>query len=190
MSTNELLRNGSGYVDPTAYKALTAVAKTQAGVAVKLGSIWTAYFGTVKRRCVVLAAHKDHANILVLNDEQRGAGSEQLTTESGATYYATPALLSYKFYEDFDGQEDSLDPEEFARLRDLTANCLGLARVEAPDSQPAKQYDTAAADLLAELRKTQNAWRAAETKVIELTVARDLYREEYRELQARLIGKV
>lgn len=190
MSTNELLRNGSGYVDPTAYKALTAVAKTQQGVAVKLGSIWSAYFGTTVRKCLVMTAHKDHATILVLNDEPKGYGVEQLETVSGATYYAIPALLSYKFYEDFNAQEDSLDPEEFSWLWDVTLNYLGVPRTEAPATNAAKQNDSNAADLLAELQKTKNAWRAAETKVIELTIARDLYREEYRELQARLIGKV
>lgn len=189
MSTNELLRNGSGYVDPTAYKALTAVAKTQQGVAVKLGSIWSAYFGTTVRKCLVMTAHKDHATILVLNDEPKGYGVEQLETVSGATYYAIPALLSYKFYEDFKAQEDSLDPEEFSWLWDVTLNYLGVPRTEAPATKPAKD-DTDAADLLAELQKTKTAKRAAETKVIELTIARDLYREEYRELQARLIGKV
>lgn len=174
MSTNELLRNGSGYVDPTAYKALTAVARTEAGVAVKPGSIWSAYFGTTSRKCVVMTAHKDHATILVLNDEPKGHGCEQLETVSGATYYAIPALLTYKFYEDFDAQKDSLDPEEFSRMWDLTLNYLGMSR----------------AALRGELVKTQAELRSAETKVIELTIARDLYREEYRELQARLIGKV
>lgn len=189
MSTNELLRNGSGYVDPTAYQALTAVAKTQQGVAVKLGSIWSAYFGTTVRKCVVMAAHKDHANILVLNDEQRGYGSEQLETVSGTTYYATLPLLSYKFFEDFDAQEDSLDPAEFSRLWDLTLNYLGVPRTGAPTSKPAKGAPDAEA-LRGELVKTQIQLQSAETRCIELTVARDLYREEYRELQERLIGKM
>ena len=190
MSTNELLRNGSGYVDPTAYKALTAVAKTQQGVAVKLGSIWSAYFGTTVRKCVVMAAYKEHASILVLNDEQRGYGREQLETVSGATYYATPALLSFKYFEDFDAQEDSLDPAEFARLWDLTLNYLGVPRTVAPSPIPSKQDAPDAAALRDELAKTQIELRSAETRCIELAVARDLYREEYRELQDRLIGKV
>lgn len=69
-------------------------------------------------------------------------------------------------------------------------NYLGVPRTDAPATNAAKQNDSNAADLLAELQKTKTAKRAAETKVIELTIARDLYREEYRELQARLIGKV
>lgn len=190
MSTNELLRNGSGYVDPTAYKALTAVAKTQQGVAVKPGSIWSAFFGTTSRKCVVMTAHKDHATILVLNDEPKGYGAEQLETVAGTTYYAIPALLSYKFYEDFDVQKDSLDPAEFSRMWDLTLSYLGVPRTEAPASKPAKQDDHDATALRAELTKTQTELRAAETRCIELAVARDLYREEYRELQARLIREV
>lgn len=189
MSTNELLRNGSGYVDPTAYKALTAVAKTQQGVAVKPGSVWSAYFGTTSRKCVVMTAHKDHATILVLNDEPKGYGCELLETVAGTTYYAIPALLSYKYYEDFDVQKDSLDPAEFSRMWDLTLNYLGVPRAEAPVYKPAKD-DPDVVALRDELVKTQTELRSAETRCIELAVARDLYREEYRELQARLIGKV
>ena len=189
MSTKELLRNGSGYVDPTAYKALTAVAKTQAGVAVKPGSIWSAYFGTTLRECVVMKAHKDHATILVLNEKPKGYGCEQLKTVAGTTYYAIPALLSYKFYEDFDVQKDSLVTAELNRMWDLTLNCLGMPRTEDPVSKPAKNDpDTAA--LRDKLGKIQIELRAAETRCIELAVARDLYRKEYRELQDRLIREV
>jgi hypothetical protein len=65
-----------------------------------------------------------------------------------------------------------------------------VPRTEAPASKPAKQDDHDATALRAELTKTQTELRSALTKCIELTVARDLYREEYRELQARLIREV
>lgn len=186
MSKNDLYRNGSGYIDPTAGKALKTVAKTVDGIAVKRGSIWTAYFGETLRTCVVVAVHHEHASVLVLNDEQRGPGSEPLTAKSGRGYYTTPALLSYKFYSDFDRQEDELGREEFHRLLELTADTLGLP---APAPKPAKHDDADTDALRVELENTKKAWNAAEKKITELTVARDLYREEYRELLATLTGK-
>lgn len=186
MSKNDLYRNGSGYIDPTAGKALKTVAKTVDGIAVKRGSIWTAYFGETPRTCVVVAIHHEHASVLVLNDEQRGPGSEPLTAQSGRVYYATPALLSYKFYSDFDRQEGELGREELHRLLELTADTLGLP-TQAP--KPAKHDDADADALRVELENTRKAWNAAEKKITELTVARDLYREEYRELLATLTGK-
>lgn len=187
MSAKELYRNGSGYIDPTAGKALKSVVKTVDGVAVKRGSIWSAYFGDTPRTCLVVATYYEHASILVLNDEQRGSGSEPLTTASGRVYYATPAMLSYKFYTDFDHQEDALEREERERVLDLIAGTLGIP-IQAPEL-PTKQDSPDADALRVELENTRKAWDAAEKKITELTVARDLYREEYRELQARLIGK-
>lgn len=186
MSTKELYRNGSGYIDPTAGKALKSVTRLVDGIAVKRGSIWSAYFGDTPRTCLVVATYYEHASILVLNDEQRGSGSEPLTTASGRVYYATPAMLSYKFYTDFDHQEDALEREERERVLDLIAGTLGIP-TQAPAPKPAKHDDADA--LRVELENTRKAWDAAEKKITELTVARDLYREEYRELQARLIGK-
>lgn len=188
MSKNDLYRNGSGYPDPTAGKALKTVAKTVDGIAVKRGSIWTAYFGETPRTCVVVAVHHEHASVLVLNDEQRGAGSERFTGQSGRVYYATPALLSYKFFTDFDKKDDTLDPEEFDRLLELTADVLGVA-THAQEPKQAKYGDTDVDALRVELENTKKAWNAAEKKITELTVARDQYREEYRELLATLTGK-
>jgi hypothetical protein len=170
---SEFYRNGLGYVDPTAYQALKAAVRTVGGVAPSPGDIWEADLNTGKRKFLVIAAYKDHASTLILNNESRGVDNVEITTDSGAVYYVVPAMLSFKFYEDFTKKEDELTPEEFHRLQWILADCLGLV-TEAPENQD---------------NGLRTKYKAAQKTIAELTVARDLYREEYRELLAHLIGK-
>ena len=126
MGDKELKRNGSGYVDPTAYKALKAINNTVGGVDVQVGSVWRAMFSSTPRLLVVMATHYEHASILVLSEESKGPKSVRFATLQGVEYWATPDMISYKFYADFDTLEGQLTPESIDLLLKKTAECLGL----------------------------------------------------------------
>ena len=173
----EFYKNGSGYTDPTAGKALKTVAT---GNNVKRGEIWSAYFGNAERRLAILAVSGEVVSVLVLNDESKGMRDKAAVTESGRLGYYLPWMLSYKFVNDLDKKVDSLEPSELDDMLTACGKVLGLVLpgtvpAPAPVPSPVKAPD-----------KTEQEMREG---IIRLTAARDLYREEYRELLATLTGK-
>lgn len=206
MSDKELKRNGSEYVDPTAYKALKAINNTVGGVAVQVGSVYRAMFSSTPRLLVVVATHYEHASILVLSEESKGPKSVRFATLQGTEYWATPDMISYKFYADFDTMEGQLVPESIDLLLKKTAERLGLSKPEskATDDGAYSAYRELKAkyrelevqnkvlqDDLEELTKQQTEYKPndAQQEIARLTAQRDLYKEEYKELLASLIGK-
>lgn len=171
---SEFYRNGSGYVDPTAYRALTQASREPGGAKITPGSIWSADMNGKQRCFLLVAVHKDHANTLILNEEERGADNVAITTCCGATYYVSPNMMAFRFYEDLSAKEDEVTPGDFRALQEILAESLGLARTE---PAPVEKTD---GKHLAELQEAEN-------KITRLTAERDLYRAEFRELQARLI---
>ena len=164
--------NASGYYDPVAGKALNAVIK--GGNNVKRGEVWSAYFGNAERRLAILAVSGEVCSVLVINEESKGPRAWTVVTESGRLGYYLPWMLSYKFVNDLDKKVDSLETSELDEMLSACAKVLGLpATVPAP--APVKAPDKTVQELREE--------------VIRLTAARDLYREEYRELLATLTGK-
>lgn len=164
--------NASGYYDPVAGKALNAVIKS--GNNVRRGEVWSAYFGNAERRLAILAVSGEVCSVLVINEESKGPRDRAVVTESGKLGYYLPWMLSYKFVNDLDKKVDSLEPSELDEMLGACGKVLGLpATVPAP--APVKVPD-----------KTEQELRE---EIIRLTAARDLYREEYRELLATLTGK-
>lgn len=164
--------NASGYYDPVAGKALNAVIKS--GNNVKRGEVWSAYFGNAERRLAILAVSGDVCSVLVINEESKGPRDRAVVTESGRLGYYLPWMLSYKFVNDLDKKVDSLETSELDEMLAACAKVLGIHQ-PAPVPAPVKAPD-----------KTEQEMRE---EIIRLTAARDLYREEYRELLATLTGK-
>lgn len=208
MSDKELRRNGSGYVNPTAYAAMRTMDATVGGIAVQAGSIWRAMFGNVPRLLVVIATHYEYATILVLHEEAKTSRIVGFTTLSGEEYYGFPDMVSYKFYADFDTLEGQLTPDAFDLLLCKTAESLGLHRPMFASidemHEMGRQNKTAEMkaqivdlgnrnkELEAELAKLKTECTPADDaqqEIARLTAQRDLYKEEYKELLASLIGK-
>lgn len=205
IAEKKLQRNGSGYADPTAYSAIKAVSQTVGGIAVQIGSIWTAFVHDEKRLLLVVATHYNHATVLVLYDEPRGPRSVELETLQGGKYWVFPDLLSYKFYEDFESLEGRLVPASVDLLLVKTAECLGLSKPRQEGIyQEAELHNKIGLlkaqneglqdrnnALEAELVKLKTEYRPgdAQPEIARLAAQRDLYKEEYKELLASLIGK-
>lgn len=206
MSDKELRRNGSGYVDPTAYAAMRTMDATVGGIAVQAGSIWRAMFGNVPRLLVVIATHYEYATILVLHEEAKTSRIVGFTTLSGEEYYGFPDMVSYKFYADFDTLEGQLTPDAFNLLLDKTAESLGLRQI-APviadqvaecwgkvdrlraQNEGLQERNNALEAELEKLKTERAPADGAQQEIARLTAQRDLYKEEYKELLDSLIGK-
>ena len=166
--------NASGYYDPVAGKALNAVIK--GGNNVKRGEVWSAYFGNAERRLAILAVSGEVCSVLVINEESKGPRDRAVVTESGRLGYYLPWMLSYKFVNDLDKKVDSRETSELDEMLAACAKVLGIHQpAPVPAPAPVKAPD-----------KTEQEMRE---EIIRLTAARDLYREEYRELLATLTGK-
>ena len=172
----------------------------------QVGSIWRAMFGNTPRLLVVVALHFEHASILVLSEESKGPKSVRFSTLQDVEYWATPDMISYKFYCDFDTLEGQLVPESIDLLLKKTAECLGLhpnASVNADEltecwdkvdrlkaqNDGLQDRNNALEAELVKLKTECHPADDAQREIDRLTAQRDLYREEYRELLASLIGK-
>lgn len=206
MSDKELKRNGSGYVDPTAYAAMRTMDATVGGITVQPGSVWRAMFGNTPSLLAVIATHYEYATILVLHEEAKTSRIVGFTTLSGEEYYGFPDMVSYKFYADFDTMEGQLSPDAFALLLDKTAESLGLRqtatvnadelaecwakvdRLKAQNGGLQERNEKLEAELV-KLKTERTPADDAQQEIARLTAQRDLYKEEYKELLASLIGK-
>lgn len=88
---NELLRNGSGYVDWTAYKAMKSAEKGQNQMTCNHGDIveYEMKTGEAKLAIVVSAdwrANDRFVNVIVMTDEPKGQIVVPITTKSGIMY--------------------------------------------------------------------------------------------------------
>lgn len=120
-----LLRNGSGYIDPTAYKALSKIEKEE-GTEMKRGEIWEVEktnreYDTV----VVIAAQENACNTLLLKDEAE-EGKENMKVLARHYMYTDPGLLAYKSKRKFTGFIRRMNDEEFGVLLEKVAESLGI----------------------------------------------------------------
>lgn len=110
-------KNGSGYRDETAYKALMGMAKP--------GDVWTAGDGReqvliLKNQgsfvnCISLAERKKHENMMEVN--------------SAGTHYTNPAMVKYLFCEKLGTFVQRLPADEFDRVLEAVEDALTFPRI-------------------------------------------------------------
>lgn len=118
---DELLRNGSGYVDLTAYKAIK---NADGGVIMNKGEIWTIKHGKYTRMAVVLAVHERVCNVLVLNDEKSSENDFEVIAKG--VKYTDPCMISYAFNDNFLEFVKCMKDHEFETLTDIVRGELGF----------------------------------------------------------------
>lgn len=95
---DELKRNGSGYYDPTAYKAMKNL--ENGGVStMKRGEIWEIGYGMEAKYAVVVSVQEIFCNVLVLSDECKG--DQDIAIKATGMKYTNPAMLSYAYKDRF-----------------------------------------------------------------------------------------
>ena len=124
MIDNELLRNGSGYVDPTAYAALIEVQKGEP-MEMKTGELWEVKNnkGWVNE-CIILADYGKLCTILQLVDEDNGFNDIQVNCRG--IKYADSRKLQYCFESACTGFIRKLSEQEFDTIMKKVAASLGI----------------------------------------------------------------
>ena len=198
-SMDDLKRNGSGYYDPTAYKAMKNF-ENGGGSNMKRGEIWKIGFGRDEKLAVVLTVQDTFCNVLVLNEQSKN--DNDVAIKAIGLKYTNPAMMSYAFKDNF---------REFVRLmRDEEKENLFLEiakRIDFPASvQDEIYFENLVADKNEELEALKAELEKAKTRILNLQTEpfvvdarefednivvkteRDLYKKQYELLLERLIG--
>lgn len=116
MADYELIRNGSGYYDETAYKAFMGMAKA--------GDIWTANDG--KERVLILKNQGEFCNALTLLDTCKHSQMMEIT--SAGTHYTDPGMVKYLFHSRLGAFVQRLPADEFKKVREAVEDALGFGK--------------------------------------------------------------
>lgn len=175
--SDELLRNGSGYIDPTAYAAMSKIEKEYRKMNVKRGYIyWYAVKPNDLRPALVVSADfrsgDEIINIIVLSEDRRN----ERDVIVGGIYYADPGAVSFAWSSRVMGSICAATEGEMDELDEEIMYNLGLNFGDDDEAEDA--------DVNAAMPEPRNfAVELAEAK----TEAR-IYRELYERLQSILAG--
>jgi len=118
-------KNGSGYKDETAYKALMGMAKP--------GDVWTA--GDGREQVLILKNQGSFVNCLTLAERKKH--ENMLEIQSAGTFYTNPAMIKYLFCEKLGTFVQRLPADEFDRVLEAEEEALRFPRVRI--SRPGKK---------------------------------------------------
>lgn len=135
---NELFRNGSGYVDITAYKAINNIERSNSGMKYQRGEIFEYEMRDryeTKKALVVSAnfrAGGRYISIIVMTDEPKGEVSVPIVCQG--MMYADCGMVSFATDDRFGNYIRSASAEEMAQIDEGIARCLGIEQktVEVP----------------------------------------------------------
>lgn len=127
---NELLRNGSGYVDYTAYKAMTNIQKGENDMEFKRGEIFEyeqAGRGEIRKALIVSAdfRSKDRwLNAILLTEEPKGNINVPIVCEG--MMYADCGMVSFVSNDRLDNFIRRATDAEMQEIEKGIAKCLGI----------------------------------------------------------------
>ena len=201
---NELKRNGSGYYDPTAYKAMINAEKGEDEMTIYAGEIYE-----VKRNdgrfmeVVIIAVHEETSNILILSDKNQDGSARVIC--KGEKYTDTNRIC-YIFNDQIHTFIRKMKDEEFAKILDDVRNSLGIKQSTMFDFEWAEKevklesrIDSLVKqkkDLLNKIEylesnikeQPEESSTEHENEMYKLQVERDFYKEMYNQLLGKLIA--
>lgn len=191
---NDLFRNGSGYADPTAYKAILNYQKGENIMEFNRGEIfeYSTNNGESKKALVLSADFRKESryiSILVLQDEPKGMVNVPIRT-AGGIMYADCGLVSFCTNERLGDYLRVATDEEMQQIDESVARCLGIEQKTAEIIKevpvlPMESKTVISADAI----KTEQ--KLAVEAVEELAAAKaeaNVYKNLYEQLLARMIG--
>lgn len=201
---DELRRNGAGYYDPTAFKALKKIEREEKKMEVRKGEVWQVEIGNSVRTVVVLAVHGSYSTVLTFSNEQRERRTVQLNAQG--MKYTEPGMVSYKFHDAFDKFIRLTTDEEFADIMNQVAEALEIEKKEAAyipfvvaESKEIQRLQAALEDASAKIIELEkdNVQLAAtiyenektDSNITVLKTERDLYKSQFESLLERVIAK-
>lgn len=167
---DELKRNGSGYVDPTAYNALKNISDKK----INAGEIWEVEYHKEYRFAVVIAAQDRMCNILCLNEERTSEADIEVIAKG--LKFTDPRMLSYKSNKSFVNFVRTMKEDEFEKLLDVVSGSLGF-------DAGSEAYEEAALNQIKELK-----WQLQCEK--ELSAKRQIDNEDMLKLLEEMKAKM
>lgn len=190
----ELLRNGSGYVDFTAYSAIKNIESENESMEYNRGEIFEYSTNNYDRKkAVILSAdfrkESRFISILVLQDEPKGMVNVPVKTSSGIMY-ADCGLVSFCTNERLGDFLRITTEEEMQQIDEGIAKCLGIEQktVEITKEVPVFPMESTLA-MNAHTLTLEN--KPAVEAVEELATAKaeaNVYKNLYEQLLAKMIG--
>lgn len=150
---DDLKRNGSGYYDPTAYKAIRKI--QNGGVSnmnIRKGEIWEVEHGAINKLALVIAYHGSYCSVLILNDEPRE--SRDIRLNARGMKYTESGMVSYKFCDAFVDFVRTTTDEEFDDVMGKVSEslCLNVQGKTAGDVDKLKEEISFREKLVFELK--------------------------------------
>lgn len=189
---DELKRNGSGYYDPTAYKAMKNIEKGEETM--KRGEIWEIGYGMEAKYAVIVSVQEIFCNVLVLSDECKG--DHDIAIKATGMRYTNPAMLSYAYKDRFNRfiramRDDELD-ELLAKITeklDFPASVNDEARFEKLLADKNEEIEK----LRADIQKTSvmllpKPQREDTQEVAVLKAQLEIYKQQNEMMFNRLVG--
>lgn len=176
----ELFRNGSGYADPTAYKAFMNIERDEK-MDFERGEIYEyeeTKKGTHKKALILSADFKKNnrwQNVLFLNEEPKGQINVPIACEG--LMYADCGFVSLAISENFGRFIRKAREEEMAQIDEGVAKCLGL------EQKVAKEFIDEVT-LQAMVLPTEEPSEELATAKAEAKIYKDLYEK----LLAKVMG--
>lgn len=198
---DNLHRNGSGYYDPTAYKALKNIEREGKTMDINIGEIWEMEATSGTRMAIVIAVHRNYSSVLLLNDEFTKERTIQINAQG--LKCIDPGMVTYKFHRSFIKFIRKANDEEFADIMKQVSEALGL-ETEVPFGivedkalraelvELKENNELKIAELLRSRDYYKNLFESMEkqeTETIKLKTERDLYKSLYEQTFERLIAK-
>lgn len=185
----EFAKNGSGYFDETAYKAIKRV---EDGVA--RGEIWEYSMtdGNLREVLVVSADQRKHSSvvsfIMLCNDLPLGATGVQITL-GARTMYANCERVTYGYRNRFENLMYLATESEMLAVDDGMLKALQLKASTAPtevDDEYTKNHQLAEGNGFRDISEREVNLLIERNK---LETERDLYKKLFESLYERMIGK-
>ena len=193
---DDLRRNGSGYIDQTAYKAIRNVEGVKEMHEIKRGEIWKVEYKDGLEFAVVLSVKYEICNVLILKD--KSTRMDDIEVNAQGIRYANPSVISNKHNRAFKTFVRSLKDEEFSRIMRGVMNALNVCDFcNTYDETECEQLREQLKEAQAEIQRL-NAPTDCEDgedtitlrlKLRETQTERDLYKQWYEKLLDKLVER-
>ncbi len=206
MRDKELWLNGSGYPDPTAYKAMKGVFDME----IKVGQIWSTETNSAERRPVlILAVNGDVCT--VINAREVESQHSDISIYCGEkSMYLCSSMLQYFFKNKLVELEHTVSDDQFDYVMDKVASSLGIEFDDSEELECAKevikvknteierlkkQFDEVVMERDAEIKQLSDELQDVimndnpSEDMVRLETERDLYKSLYEQTLERLLTR-
>lgn len=195
MKDKELWLNGSGYPDPTAYKAMKGMVDMEN----RVGEVWEVNTHKGTKTVLVVANKEDAFTFLELFDEEKEFADITVTV-NGKEMYTNSAMMTYGFENRFAEYVATLSDDDFGNVLQTIGRTFDIPMMPVTDFVRAAhdntlKKDAEIAELKAEIEKLSSELQdeilkdEPSTREIELTAERNLYKTLYEQAFERLIAR-